>query len=162
MLFELHGKEPTLDQAKLEFGKPIKYENLNQQPSPRVLASHLNYENVPKTFFEKKTKILIIMRNPKGAAVSYYHFMNNNPVLPTYSSWDLFFKDFISGDGDLLEMSEHQNARVLVTRDEIFAMLEGSFRVTNPIEVNGRPEHFCISSRLAKVSICENLGNSRK
>ncbi|XP_066452034.1 sulfotransferase 6B1-like [Eleutherodactylus coqui] len=98
MLLEFHGKEPTLDKAIFEFAQPDKYENLKQQPSPRVLASHLTYENVPKSFFEKKTKILIIMRNPKDAAVSYYHFTNNLPVLPTYSSWDLFFKDFISGD----------------------------------------------------------------
>ncbi|XP_040285444.1 sulfotransferase 6B1-like [Bufo bufo] len=98
MLFELHNKEPTLDQAMLEFGKPEKYEYLTQQPSPRVLASHLTYENIPKSFIEKKTKILIILRNPKDTVVSYYHFSNNNPVLPTFSSWDLFFKAFLSGD----------------------------------------------------------------
>ncbi|KAG9483673.1 hypothetical protein GDO78_009542 [Eleutherodactylus coqui] len=34
-------------------------------------------------------------------------------------------------------MSEHQNARVLVTRVELSVMLESSFRVTNPIEVSG-------------------------
>ncbi|XP_072265382.1 sulfotransferase 6B1-like isoform X2 [Pyxicephalus adspersus] len=98
MLFELHNKEPTLDQAMLEFGKPDKYEYLNQQPSPRVMSSHITYENIPKTFFEKKTKILLILRNPKDTAVSYYHFSNNNPVLPSYESWDLFFKDYLSGD----------------------------------------------------------------
>ncbi|KAM3931926.1 sulfotransferase 6B1-like [Leptodactylus fuscus] len=98
MLFELHNKEPTIAHAMLEFGKPEKYEDLKQKPSPRLIASHISYENTPKSFFEKKTKILVILRNPKDAAVSYYHFTNNNPVLPTYSSWDLFFKDFISGD----------------------------------------------------------------
>ncbi|KAM4042758.1 sulfotransferase 6B1-like [Anomaloglossus baeobatrachus] len=98
MLFELHNKEPTLDQAILEFGKPEKYKHLKDQPSPRVFASHLTYENMPKSFFEKKTKILLILRNPKDAAVSYYHFTNNNPVLPSYSSWDSFCEDFISGN----------------------------------------------------------------
>ncbi|XP_075059707.1 sulfotransferase 6B1-like isoform X4 [Mixophyes fleayi] len=68
MLFSIHSKEPTIDHGVLEFGKPEKYE------------------------------ILLILRNPKDAAVSYYHFTNSNPVLPTYSSWDLFFKDFISGN----------------------------------------------------------------
>ncbi|XP_069811667.1 sulfotransferase 6B1-like [Dendropsophus ebraccatus] len=97
MLFQLHDKEPTLDQAMFEFGKPEKYKYLNQQPSPRVMSSHLTYENTPKTFFEK-TKILIILRNPKDTAVSYFHFSQNNPVLPTYSSWDAFFKAFITGD----------------------------------------------------------------
>ncbi|KAM3931925.1 sulfotransferase 6B1-like [Leptodactylus fuscus] len=98
MLFELHNKEPTIDQAMLEFGKPDKFEDLKQRPSPRVFSSHVTYENIPKSFFEKKTKILVILRNPKDAAVSYYHFTNSNPVLPTYGSWDLFFKDFMSGD----------------------------------------------------------------
>ncbi|XP_063773968.1 sulfotransferase 6B1-like isoform X2 [Pseudophryne corroboree] len=68
MLFAMHNKEPTIDNGMLEFGKPEKYE------------------------------ILIILRNPKDAAVSYYHFTNSNPVLPTYSSWDLFYKDFMSGN----------------------------------------------------------------
>ncbi|XP_063773967.1 sulfotransferase 6B1-like isoform X1 [Pseudophryne corroboree] len=97
MLFAMHNKEPTIDNGMLEFGKPEKYEYLKQQPSPRVFASHLTYENIPKSVLEK-TKILIILRNPKDAAVSYYHFTNSNPVLPTYSSWDLFYKDFMSGN----------------------------------------------------------------
>ncbi|KAM5165227.1 uncharacterized protein ACMZJ9_007677 [Mantella aurantiaca] len=98
MLSEMHKKEPLRDQALLEFGKPEKFEYLNQQPSPRLIATHITYEHLPKTFFEKKTKMLLILRNPKDTAVSYYHFSNNNPVLPTYESWDLFFKDYITGD----------------------------------------------------------------
>ncbi|XP_073483897.1 sulfotransferase 6B1-like isoform X2 [Aquarana catesbeiana] len=98
MLLEIYNKEPTMDKGMLEFGKPEKYEYLNQEPSPRILASHISYEIIPKTFFEKKTKMLLILRNPKDTAVSYYHFTNNNPVLPTYESWDLFFKDYISGN----------------------------------------------------------------
>ncbi|XP_063773963.1 sulfotransferase 6B1-like [Pseudophryne corroboree] len=97
MLFGLHNKEPTLDQAMIEFGKPEKFEYVKQQSSPRVFSSHLSYNNIPKLFLEK-AKILLILRNPKDAAVSYYHFTNNTPVLPTYSSWDLFFKDFITGN----------------------------------------------------------------
>ncbi|XP_075059706.1 sulfotransferase 6B1-like isoform X3 [Mixophyes fleayi] len=97
MLFSIHSKEPTIDHGVLEFGKPEKYEHLKQLPSPRLLTSHLTYNNIPKSICEK-TKILLILRNPKDAAVSYYHFTNSNPVLPTYSSWDLFFKDFISGN----------------------------------------------------------------
>ncbi|CAI9583760.1 unnamed protein product [Staurois parvus] len=94
MLFEMHNKEPTLVQAMLEFGNPEKFEYMNQQPSPRVISSHLTCKNIPKTFFEKKTKMLLILRNPKDTAVSYYHFSNKNPVLPKYESWDLFFKEY--------------------------------------------------------------------
>ncbi|KAM9290596.1 sulfotransferase 6B1-like, partial [Gastrophryne carolinensis] len=72
--------------------------DLNQDPSPRLISSHLNYENTPKTFFEKKTKILTIIRNPKDTAVSFFHFMNGNPALPTCKSWEQFFEDYITGN----------------------------------------------------------------
>ncbi|XP_068088075.1 sulfotransferase 6B1-like [Hyperolius riggenbachi] len=97
LLFGIHNKEPTLSQAMLEFGNPEKFQHVNQQPSPRVFCSHLSYENIPRNFFEKKSKILLILRNPKDTAVSYFHFSNNNPVLPSYASWDLFFEDYITG-----------------------------------------------------------------
>ncbi|KAF3841774.1 hypothetical protein F7725_023725 [Dissostichus mawsoni] len=45
----------------------------------------------------KKTKILVIFRNPKDTLVSFYHFSNNNPVLPS-ESWDSFYSNFMSGD----------------------------------------------------------------
>ncbi|XP_053567804.1 sulfotransferase 6B1 [Bombina bombina] len=97
MVYSIHGKEPALIQAMIEFGKPEKVEYLKQQPSPRVFCTHLYYDDIPKSFFEKKVKMLVIFRNPKDTAVSYYHFCNNNPVLPKYSSWDLFFQDYING-----------------------------------------------------------------
>ncbi|XP_068088070.1 sulfotransferase 6B1-like [Hyperolius riggenbachi] len=98
MFLQTHDRQPSTEQTLLEFGKPEKYEHLNQQPSPRIITSHLMYENLPKTIIEKKTKILMVLRNPKDAAVSFFHFYNNHPVLPTYESWDLFFKDFITGN----------------------------------------------------------------
>ncbi|XP_060100214.1 sulfotransferase 6B1-like [Heteronotia binoei] len=82
----------------LEFGPPEKVQNLKNQPSPRVFATHLFYDNIPKSFFEKKTKILVVFRNPKDAAVSYFHFYNKNPVLPNITSWDEFFQKFMSGE----------------------------------------------------------------
>ncbi|XP_068088078.1 sulfotransferase 6B1-like [Hyperolius riggenbachi] len=98
MLTAMHNKAPSKDFAMLEFGKPEKFQQLKQLPSPRLFASHVTYGNLPKSFLEKKTKILVILRNPKDTAVSFFHFTNKNPVLPTYESWDLFFKDFITGN----------------------------------------------------------------
>ncbi|XP_077166733.1 interferon-induced, double-stranded RNA-activated protein kinase-like [Paroedura picta] len=80
----------------LEFGPPEKVQNLKNHPSPRIFATHLYYDDIPKSFFEKKTKILVIFRNPKDAAVSYFHFYNKNPLLPTIPSWDEFFQKFMS------------------------------------------------------------------
>ncbi|KAM9290595.1 sulfotransferase 6B1-like [Gastrophryne carolinensis] len=92
------GREPTVAPGMLEFEFGNKYEELNHEPSPRVIASHLAYEDLPKTFFERKTKILFILRNPKDTAVSYYHFMNSHPALPTYRSWEDYFENYVTGN----------------------------------------------------------------
>ncbi|KAJ1204777.1 hypothetical protein NDU88_000215 [Pleurodeles waltl] len=70
---------------------------LTHVQSPRVLLTHLHNDNLPKGVFVKKLKTLVVFRNPKDAAVSLFHFHNNNPVLPNYDSWDEFFECFISG-----------------------------------------------------------------
>ncbi|CAJ1066902.1 sulfotransferase 6B1 [Xyrichtys novacula] len=82
----------------IEFMGPQVLKALNEIPSPRFLGAHLHPDNIPASFFEKKVKILLIFRNPKDTAVSFYHFCNNNPVLPSVKSWDSFFSDFMSGD----------------------------------------------------------------
>lgn len=39
----------------------------------------------------------MLLRNPKDTAVSYYHFYNNMPVLPSFASWDEYFAAFMNG-----------------------------------------------------------------
>lgn len=39
----------------------------------------------------------MLLRNPKDTAVSYYHFYNNMPVLPSFASWDEYFTAFMNG-----------------------------------------------------------------
>nr|XP_033792924.1 sulfotransferase 6B1-like [Geotrypetes seraphini] len=97
MVFMVTNNVPEPDFSMLEFGAPEKIERINQQPSPRVLTSHLHPDNIPKSFFTNKTKKLVIFRNPKDTAVSYFHFYNNNALLPNFSSWDEFFQHFMSG-----------------------------------------------------------------
>ncbi|XP_030052259.1 sulfotransferase 6B1 [Microcaecilia unicolor] len=94
----LSAKKPqSPDIPVIEFGTPEKLERINKQPSPRVLTTHLHHDNIPSSFFKNKVKKLVLFRNPKDAAVSYFHFHNNNPKLPSFSSWDEFFQQFISG-----------------------------------------------------------------
>ncbi|KAF1375390.1 hypothetical protein PFLUV_G00219530 [Perca fluviatilis] len=71
---------------------------LDETPSPRLLGTHLHPDNIPKSFGAKKTKMLVIFRNPKDTLVSFYHFTNSNPVLPTMQSWESFYSTFLSGD----------------------------------------------------------------
>ncbi|XP_044148489.1 sulfotransferase 6B1-like [Bufo gargarizans] len=93
----VYNKEPSANVPLIEFKAPNKFEKLKVEPSPRVLGSHLDYDNIPQSFFDKKVKMLVVFRNPKDTAVSLFHFYNNNPVLPAYNSWDEFFPDFMTG-----------------------------------------------------------------
>uniref|UniRef100_A0A3B4YT79 Sulfotransferase n=1 Tax=Seriola lalandi dorsalis TaxID=1841481 RepID=A0A3B4YT79_SERLL len=70
---------------------------VDETPSPRFLGTHLHPDNIPSSFYAKKTKMLVIFRNPKDTLVSFYHFSNNNPVLPV-QSWEYFYSHFLSGD----------------------------------------------------------------
>uniref|UniRef100_A0A8C5RZ12 Sulfotransferase n=1 Tax=Laticauda laticaudata TaxID=8630 RepID=A0A8C5RZ12_LATLA len=82
----------------LEFGSREKFLKMKEQLSPHYYATHLHYDDIPKSFLEKKVKMLVVFRNPKDAVTSYYHFYNNNPLLPTPSSWDDFFQKFMRGE----------------------------------------------------------------
>uniref|UniRef100_A0A3P8XH24 Sulfotransferase n=1 Tax=Esox lucius TaxID=8010 RepID=A0A3P8XH24_ESOLU len=81
----------------IEFCGPQMQEVIHQAPAPRLLGTHLHPDNLPLSINTKKTKLLVMFRNPKDTVVSYYHFSNNNPVLPTPESWESFFSDFLSG-----------------------------------------------------------------
>ncbi|KAJ0066813.1 hypothetical protein NL108_002866, partial [Boleophthalmus pectinirostris] len=91
-------KQDSSRHPLLEFFGPDGIKNLENAPSPRLVGFHMNADNIPATFYQNKTKMLVIFRNPKDTAVSYYHFFNNNPVLPSVKSWDSFFERFMSGE----------------------------------------------------------------
>ncbi|KAM4693523.1 sulfotransferase 6B1-like [Discoglossus pictus] len=96
IVYAAYSQDPPGVIPLIEFKGHVKFEKLNQVPSPRVLTTHLNCDKIPKSF-DKKAKKLVVLRNPKDAAVSFFHFTNNHPLLPNYSSWDTFFQDFING-----------------------------------------------------------------
>ncbi|KFU84657.1 Sulfotransferase 6B1, partial [Chaetura pelagica] len=70
---------------------------LKKLPSRRIILTHLPPHLLPKSIFQSKAKILVIIRNPKDTAVSYYHFYNNMPLLVSFTSWDEYFAAFMSG-----------------------------------------------------------------
>ncbi|KAG8583496.1 hypothetical protein GDO81_008443 [Engystomops pustulosus] len=97
MVQAAYKKEPPAGVPLIEFKSPNKFEKLRADPSPRVMGTHLHYDHIPQSFFDKKVKMLVVFRNPKDTAVSLFHFYNNNPMLPNYNSWDDFFQDFMAG-----------------------------------------------------------------
>ncbi|KAJ1121785.1 hypothetical protein NDU88_000304 [Pleurodeles waltl] len=107
MMYTIHGQEPPTFVPVLEFGKPDKFETLNKITSPRVLTTHLHRDNFPKSMEEKQVKTLVVFRNPKDTAVSMFHFCNGMSVLPSYSSWDECFQNFMSGKGMFASWFEH-------------------------------------------------------
>ncbi|GAA6235588.1 sulfotransferase 6B1 [Lates japonicus] len=82
----------------IEFFGPDAIKVMDQNPSPRFLGTHMHPDNIPASFYTKKTKMLVVFRNPKDTLVSFYHFCNNNPVLPSGQSWETFYSNFLSGD----------------------------------------------------------------
>ncbi|NXI48564.1 ST6B1 Sulfotransferase, partial [Galbula dea] len=40
--------------------------------------------------------ILLLIRNPKDVATSFYYFCNSVATLPSYETWDDFFVDFMT------------------------------------------------------------------
>lgn len=59
---------------------PNTIEIAENLPSPRIIKTHLPVSELPEEIFTVKPKIIYVHRNPKDAAVSYYHhfvFWNN-------------------------------------------------------------------------------------
>jgi len=50
-------------------------------PSPRTASSHLDVSFFKKALETKKTKFIVVLRNPKDVMVSYYYFFQTQPFL---------------------------------------------------------------------------------
>lgn len=98
IMAEATGTQLQFRMPLIEFFGPDVVKILDEAPSPRFVGSHMHPDNIPASFYAKKTKMLVIFRNPKDTLVSYYHFCNNNMVLPTMQSWESFYSSFMSGD----------------------------------------------------------------
>ncbi|XP_065445024.1 sulfotransferase 6B1-like [Chrysemys picta bellii] len=82
---------------RLEFGDPEKFKRMKELPVRRIIITHLPPQVLPKSIFKSKAKILLLVRNLKDTAVSYFHFYNNIPTLPSFGSWDEYFTAFMHG-----------------------------------------------------------------
>ncbi|KAM9563202.1 sulfotransferase 6B1-like [Guaruba guarouba] len=68
---------------------------MKKLPSRRIIQIHLPPYLLPTSMLQSKAKILVLLPNSKDIAVSYYHFYNNMPVLPSFASWDEYFAAFM-------------------------------------------------------------------
>ncbi|XP_066452039.1 sulfotransferase 6B1-like [Eleutherodactylus coqui] len=132
-----YKKEAPSCMPAIEFKAYNKSLKENTVSSPRILATHLHYHNIPQSFFDKKVKMLVVFRNPKDTAVSFFHFYNNNPALPDYDTWDDFFPDFMTGKvlwGSYFDHADAWNKHLdedtvlLMTFEDMKEDLEGSVK----------------------------------
>uniref|UniRef100_A0ABM5FXH9 Sulfotransferase n=1 Tax=Pogona vitticeps TaxID=103695 RepID=A0ABM5FXH9_9SAUR len=98
---EMKQRQQKLEELKidpfLEFGDPEKFERMEKLPSRRIIKTHLIPHKIPRSIFEQKPKMLVLFRNPKDTAVSYYHFSKGMKLIPSEQTWDDFFSDYING-----------------------------------------------------------------
>ncbi|KAM3917761.1 sulfotransferase 1 family member D1-like isoform 1-T4 [Leptodactylus fuscus] len=86
---------------------PSGTEALDARESPRVIKCHLPVHLLPSSFWEKKSKIIYVARNPKDVLVSYYHFYRMATVHPDPGTFDEFLQLFIEGKIAFGPWSDH-------------------------------------------------------
>ncbi|XP_070555613.1 sulfotransferase 1B1-like [Ptychodera flava] len=79
MVLAKDGDDPRVLFLKKNHGIPDDFD-VSQIESPRFLASHIKYDNLPKQLFEKKTKVIYLARNPKDVAVSLLNQIARPPI----------------------------------------------------------------------------------
>ncbi|XP_022100048.1 sulfotransferase 1A1-like [Acanthaster planci] len=73
---------------------PACHEIAEEIPSPRVLKTHLPGQFLPPQMWERRPKIVYVMRNPKDLTVSYFYFMKM--VNPSQDSLNETFEEFLN------------------------------------------------------------------
>ncbi|KAB0398432.1 hypothetical protein E2I00_014820, partial [Balaenoptera physalus] len=78
--------------------------SLPDQPSPRLMSSHLPIQLFTKAFFNSKAKVIYMGRNPRDVVVSLYHYSKIARQLKDPGTPDQFLKNFLKGEVRLLDL----------------------------------------------------------
>ncbi|XP_010945417.2 sulfotransferase 2B1 [Camelus dromedarius] len=72
--------------------------SLPDQPSPRLMSSHLPIQLFTKDFFNSKAKVIYMGRNPRDVVVSLYHYSKIARQLKDPGTPDQFLQNFLKGE----------------------------------------------------------------
>jgi hypothetical protein len=86
----------TKEAAFLDFQSP---EIVDTIPSPRVLNSHYPCKLTPTGIFQKKCKIVHVIRNPKDVFVSLFHHLSHHKEGSESESFEEFLPKLIGEYG---------------------------------------------------------------
>ncbi|XP_038058380.1 sulfotransferase 1A1-like [Patiria miniata] len=80
--------------------KPVpQYKEMLTWKAPRVIMTHVTEELMPAQIYQGKGKVIFVIRNPKDAIVSKWHFSRAKGFGPRYEDWDTFLQEYLSGAG---------------------------------------------------------------
>lgn len=79
-------------------------EELEDEPSPRVLNTHLLLPDLPKDILAKKSRIIYLLRNPKDVCVSHFHHdLGLSTLYQYHGDWENYFQLWLDGQGEWLK-----------------------------------------------------------
>ena len=87
---------------------------IDEQPSPRVINSHMYFRHLPQDILTKRNKIIFVNRNPKDIAVSYYDHCQK-VALKYKGSWEDFLELFMADDGRSLLILSRSSEVLLIS-----------------------------------------------
>uniref|UniRef100_A0A8C6QVF7 Sulfotransferase n=1 Tax=Nannospalax galili TaxID=1026970 RepID=A0A8C6QVF7_NANGA len=120
--------------------------SIPDQPSPRLMSSHLPIQLFPKAVFNSKAKVIYLGRNPRDVVVSLYHYSKIAVQLKDPGTPDQFLQDFLKGEVQFGSWFDHikgwirmqnQENFLFITYEELQKDLRGS--VERVCEFLGRP-----------------------
>jgi len=76
-------------------------EKLARFPSPRVLNPHVKFSRLPRQLKEKGSNIVLVLRNPKDVAVSFYHHHKGLEMHHYHGKFSDYLPLFIEGNRKL-------------------------------------------------------------
>ncbi len=91
----LRGKTETIPYRKEALHlEQATQEKMDTFDSPRVLSSHLWFEELPREVMQRKTKIIYLLRDPRDCLASLYTLVRKNRKV-TRPDWYIPFPEWV-------------------------------------------------------------------